>query len=79
MNKIVIHNNNYYIFISVLNINGNIVQIANAQPATTQPVAQSSSPTAQTIVQQAPSGLAMANGNLVMVRSQPDVRENTIT
>ncbi|XP_066138863.1 nuclear transcription factor Y subunit alpha [Euwallacea fornicatus] len=53
---------------AVLNINGNLVQIANAQPATAQPIAQSSSPQS-TVVQQAPTGLAVQNGNLVMVRS----------
>ncbi|XP_030745546.1 nuclear transcription factor Y subunit alpha isoform X2 [Sitophilus oryzae] len=56
---------------TVLNINGNLVQIANApQPTTTQTVAQPTvtSPTAPTVVQQAPNGqLAMANGNLVMM------------
>lgn len=62
---------------TVLNINGNLVQIANAQPATTQAVA-SSSPTTPTVVQQAPNGqLAMANGNLVMVRSPTDMVPGT--
>lgn len=63
-------------FITVLNINGNLVQIANAQPAATQQVAQTSSPTTSTVVQQAPAGLAVANGNLVMVRSPNDVRND---
>lgn len=58
---------------AVLNINGNLVQIANAQPAATQQVAQTSSPTTSTVVQQAPAGLAVANGNLVMVRSPNDM------
>ncbi|XP_019766955.1 nuclear transcription factor Y subunit alpha isoform X2 [Dendroctonus ponderosae] len=52
---------------TVLNINGNLVQIGGAQQATTQNVAQATSPNTSTIVQQAPNGLAMANGNLVMM------------
>ncbi|CAG9770680.1 unnamed protein product [Ceutorhynchus assimilis] len=58
---------------TVLNINGNLVQISNAQQATT---AQNATQ-ATTVVQQAPSGLAMANGNLVMVRNQSDMVPST--
>lgn len=63
-----------------MNINGNLVQIATSQPTTaTAAVAQPavSSPN-QTVVPQTitTSGnqLTMANGNLVMVRNTPDVR-----
>ncbi|XP_060532098.1 nuclear transcription factor Y subunit alpha isoform X2 [Cylas formicarius] len=73
---------------TVLNINGNLVQIASAaQPAASgASVAQTtvSSPTAsQTVVPQtlaatSPNGqLAMANGNLVMVRNAADMVPST--
>ncbi|KAF7287284.1 nuclear factor Y-box A isoform X2 [Rhynchophorus ferrugineus] len=62
---------------TVLNINGNLVQIANtAPPAATQTVPQSTvtSSTTPTLVQQAPNAqLTMANGNVVMVRTNPDM------
>lgn len=76
-----------FIFFAVLNINGNLVQIAGApQAATTNnAVAQTTvaSPTSQQVVPQtlttvSPNQLAMANGNIVMVRSATDVR-NTLT
>lgn len=71
----------------MLNINGNLVQIAGAPQAaaTNTTVAQTTvaSPTSQQVVPQtlttvSPNQLAMANGNLVMVRSATDVR-NTLT
>lgn len=65
----------------VLNINGNLVQIAGtAQQATTNGMAQTTvtSPTSQVVPQTlttaSPNQLAMANGNLVMVRNATDVR-----
>lgn len=71
----------------MLNINGNLVQISGTPQATTttntQPAAAAvTSPATQTVVPQtlttaAPNQLAMANGNLVMVRNATDVR-NTI-
>ncbi|XP_050301522.1 nuclear transcription factor Y subunit alpha-like isoform X2 [Anthonomus grandis grandis] len=61
---------------TVLNINGNLVQIANPQPAA-QTVTQNTSPATPTVVQQAHTGLAMANGNLVMVRSPADMVPST--
>lgn len=77
---------------TVLNINGNLVQIAGTAQATTanSAVAQATaaqqttqSPQAATVVPQtitstgAPTQLAMANGNLVMVRNSPDVVPST--
>ncbi|CAH1174285.1 unnamed protein product [Phaedon cochleariae] len=60
---------------TVLNINGNLVQISGAAQATPGGVAQTTvtSPTAQVVPQTltaaSPNQLAMANGNLVMVRN----------
>ncbi|CAG9831500.1 unnamed protein product [Diabrotica balteata] len=66
---------------TVLNINGNLVQIAGtAQAATTNGVTQTTvaSPTSQVVPQTltastSPNQLAMANGNLVMVRNAADM------
>ncbi|KAK9870984.1 hypothetical protein WA026_009944 [Henosepilachna vigintioctopunctata] len=64
---------------TVLNINGNLVQIQGAhQAVSTQP----QSPTTQAVVQPAitstsPNQLAMANGNLVMVRNMSEMVPGT--
>ncbi|CAH0561367.1 unnamed protein product [Brassicogethes aeneus] len=67
---------------TVLNINGNLVQITGS-PQAAQAAAQiqqqaTASPTTQTVVQQ-PNQLAMANGNLVMVRNSADMVPSTST
>lgn len=70
-----------FLYFSVLNINGNLVQIATSAPTTTAAVAQPAvtSPT-QTVVPQIATAsgnqLTMANGNLVMVRNSSDVRND---
>lgn len=70
---------------SVININGNLVQLSGTpQATTTATVAQPTvtSPAAPTVVPQttisttAPNQLAMANGNIVMVRNNTDVRNS---
>lgn len=69
----------------VLNINGNLVQLttnpqAASTAAVTQPTVTSPTPTVvpQTAIATAaaPNQLAMANGNLVMVRNSSDVRNH---
>lgn len=79
-----ISDNNYWNVI-VLNINGNLVQLTtNPQATTTATVSQPAvtSPTPTVVPQSAiataaaPNQLAMANGNLVMVRNSSDVRNH---
>lgn len=65
----------------MLNINGNLVQIQGAPQATVS--TQPQSPTTQTVVQPtitntSPNQLAMANGNLVMVRNNMSDVSNII-
>lgn len=70
------------LFVAVLNINGNLVQLSGAPQATTNATVTQSAVTSptQTVVPQsalasaAPNQLAMANGNIVMVRNTSDVR-----
>lgn len=68
-----------YIFVSVLNINGNLVQIASTPQAAPATAASTTvaSPTSQVLPQTltagSPNQLAMANGNLVMVRNVSEV------
>lgn len=86
------HSKKYYPQISVypncllclvLNINGNLVQIAGSTPAaatnTVSPTTVSSPTSAQVIPQTlttgSPNHLTMANGNIVMVSNNADVRK----
>lgn len=69
----------------MLNINGNLVQLTSApqqaatvtQPAVTSPAPAVVPQATATLATTAPNQLAMTNGNIVMVRNAPDVR-NTI-
>lgn len=72
------------LFFAVLNINGNLVQLSGAPQATTnatvtQPAVTSPTQTVvpQTALASASNQLAMANGNIVMVRNTSDVRNVT--
>jgi hypothetical protein len=72
----------FVIFISVINLNGNLVQLAAANPtaatstATPTGTAQAAvtSPTATGVAAALPQAMGVSGGNIVMVRQDRDIK-----